>query len=72
LRTQPVPSTVRIVFRFVPGGSRDALSPTRGDQMSRSLGATVIVENRSGGAHLGGGLGAGGKLVRIIPGAYCD
>jgi len=62
LRTQPVPSTVRNLFPFVPGGSGAALSPTRRDQMSRLLGTTVIIENRSGGAHLGRGLGAGGRL----------
>jgi len=72
LRTQPVPSTLRIAFPFVPGGSGDALSRLVGDQMSRALGITIIVENRSGGARLGGGLSAGGQLVRIIPGALGD
>ena len=50
LRAQPVPSTVHIVFPFAPGGSGDALSRLIADQMSKALGTTVIVENRSGGA----------------------
>ena len=50
LHAQPVPTTVRIVFPFAPGGSGDALSRLIADQMSKALGTTVIVENRSGGA----------------------
>ncbi len=50
LRAQPVPSTVRIVFPFAPGGSGDALARLVADQMSKTLGNTVIVENRTGGA----------------------
>jgi tripartite-type tricarboxylate transporter receptor subunit TctC len=72
LRTQPLPSTVRIVFPFVPGGFGNAPSRLVGDQMSGALGTTVIIENRSGGARLGGGLGVGGKLARLIPGAHSD
>jgi tripartite-type tricarboxylate transporter receptor subunit TctC len=50
LYAQSVPHTIRIIFPFAPGGSGDALSRIVADKMSKTLGTTVIVENRSGGA----------------------
>ncbi|MGH6727156.1 MAG: Bug family tripartite tricarboxylate transporter substrate binding protein [Pseudolabrys sp.] len=50
LRAQSVPPTIRIIFPFAPGGSGDALARLVADKMSKALGNTVIVENRSGGA----------------------
>ncbi|MBY0362371.1 MAG: tripartite tricarboxylate transporter substrate binding protein [Phreatobacter sp.] len=56
LRAQSWPSgTIRIVAPFPPGGSVDALARLAQPVLERSLGATVIVENRAG---AGGSVGA--------------
>lgn len=56
VRAQSWPSgTIRIVAPFPPGGSVDALARLAQPVLERSLGATVIVENRAG---AGGSVGA--------------
>jgi tripartite-type tricarboxylate transporter receptor subunit TctC len=56
LRAQTWPSgTIRIVAPFPAGGSVDALARLAQPLLERSLGATVIVENRAG---AGGSVGA--------------
>src|SRR5262245_12270728 len=41
--------TIRIVVPFPPGGSADILARLLGEQISKSQGPTVIIENRPGG-----------------------
>jgi hypothetical protein len=41
--------TIRIVVPFPPGGSADILARLLGEQLSKSQGPTVIIENRPGG-----------------------
>lgn len=49
LRAQTWPSgTIRIIAPFPPGGSVDALARLAQPVLERSLGATVIIENRAG------------------------
>jgi tripartite-type tricarboxylate transporter receptor subunit TctC len=43
-------NTIRIIFPFAPGGSGDATVRLLADKLQRSLGRTVLVENRTGGA----------------------
>jgi tripartite-type tricarboxylate transporter receptor subunit TctC len=41
--------TIRIVVPFPPGGSGDILARVLGEQIGKAQGATVVIENRSGG-----------------------
>src|SRR5262245_12846099 len=41
--------TIRIVVPFPPGGSADILARLLGEQINKSFGPTVVVENRPGG-----------------------
>jgi tripartite-type tricarboxylate transporter receptor subunit TctC len=43
-------NTIRIIFPFAPGGSGDATVRLLADKLQQSLGRTVLVENRTGGA----------------------
>jgi tripartite-type tricarboxylate transporter receptor subunit TctC len=43
-------NAVRIIFPYAPGGSGDATARLIGDRLQASLGQTVLVENRTGGA----------------------
>lgn len=57
---------IRIVLGFATGGPTDILSRVLADQLSRSLGTTVIVENRLG----AGGNIAAGVVARSSPDGY--
>jgi tripartite-type tricarboxylate transporter receptor subunit TctC len=46
---QPSPKTVTLVVPFAAGGGTDTVARLIGEQMSRTLGQTVIVENVVGG-----------------------
>lgn len=48
--------TVRIIVPFNPGGISDILARSLAQQMTLSLGSTVVVENRAG---ANGSIGAG-------------
>lgn len=52
-----VSGPVRLLVGFPPGGGGDIVARTVADRLSRSIGATVIVENRAG---------AGGRLAAEI------
>ena len=43
-----LPSTVKIIVPYAPGGSVDLLSRLLGEQISRTRGVTVITENKPG------------------------
>jgi tripartite-type tricarboxylate transporter receptor subunit TctC len=43
-------NTIRIIFPYAPGGSGDATVRLLADRLQASLGQTVLVENRTGGA----------------------
>ena len=42
-------NSIRIIFPFAPGGSGDATVRILADNLQKSLGQTVVVENRTGG-----------------------
>ena len=44
------PGTIRIIFPYAAGGSGDATARLLADKLQTSLGQTVLVENRTGGA----------------------
>ncbi len=43
-------NTIRIIFPFAAGGSGDATARLLADKLQTSLGRTVLVESRTGGA----------------------
>ena len=43
-------NTIRIIFPYAAGGSGDATARLLADKLQASLGQTVLVENRTGGA----------------------
>src|SRR5258708_26933883 len=45
---------IRIIVPLAAGGNVDIVAPTLADQVSKSLGQTVLVENRPGASHLAG------------------
>ena len=44
------PGTIRVIFPYAAGGSGDATARLLADKLQTSLGQTVLVENRTGGA----------------------
>ena len=54
-RAQPQQQTIKIVFPYPSGGSADAIVRLVAEQLQKSLGRTVIVENKTG---AGGRIGA--------------
>jgi tripartite-type tricarboxylate transporter receptor subunit TctC len=57
---------IKIIVPYPPGGITDIVGRTVGDRISRDLGQTVIVENRSG---AGGSIGAS-EAARAQPDGY--
>jgi tripartite-type tricarboxylate transporter receptor subunit TctC len=60
---QPLPKTVTLVVPYAAGGGTDTVARLIGDQMSRALGRTVIVENVVG----GGSTLANERVARSTP-----
>ena len=58
--------TIRFICPFAPGGGTDTTSRLISDQLSRSLGQTVVVENKSG---AGGNIGTT-EIARAQPDGY--
>ena len=60
---QPIPRTVTLVVPYAAGGGTDTVARLIGDQMSRTLGRNVIVENVVG----GGSTLANERVARSTP-----
>jgi tripartite-type tricarboxylate transporter receptor subunit TctC len=60
---QPIPRTVTLVVPYAAGGGTDTVARLLGDQMSRALGRTVIIENMVG----GGSTIANDRVARSAP-----
>ena len=60
---QPGPKTVTLVVPFAAGGGTDTVARLIGEQMSRTLGQTVIIENVVG----GGSTLANDRVARSAP-----
>ena len=60
---QPAPKTVTLVVPFAAGGGTDTVARLIGEQMSRTLGQTVIIENVVG----GGSTLANDRVARSAP-----
>jgi tripartite-type tricarboxylate transporter receptor subunit TctC len=60
---QPIPKTVTLVVPYAAGGGTDTVARLIGDQMSRALGRTVIIENMVG----GGSTIANDRVARSTP-----
>jgi len=60
---QPIPKTVTLVVPYAAGGGTETVARLLGDQMSRALGRTVIIENMVG----GGSTIANDRVARSTP-----
>jgi len=63
VHAQPSPKTVTLVVPFAAGGGTDTVARLIGEQMSRTLGQTVIIENVVG----GGSTLANDRVARSAP-----
>jgi tripartite-type tricarboxylate transporter receptor subunit TctC len=63
VHAQPAPKTVTLVVPFAAGGGTDTVARLIGEQMSRSLGQAVIIENVVG----GGSTLANDRVARSAP-----
>lgn len=67
LRAETWPSRpIKIIVPFAPGGAVDIVARLLQDEMGKTLGTSMIVENRAGGA----GVPASEALVRSAPDGY--
>src|SRR5690625_1745222 len=62
----PNDKQISYVVPYPPGGSTDILARTIASTMDASIGATAVIENRSGGS----GTVGGGNVARAKPDGY--
>jgi tripartite-type tricarboxylate transporter receptor subunit TctC len=67
--------TIRLIVPFPPGGNTDIIARTIGNELSKNLGTTIVIDNRGGaGSTLGTGLAAkapaDGYTILMVSGAF--
>jgi len=62
-QTAQLPSVIRLIVPFTPGGSNDVFGRALADQLTQKLGITVLVENKPG----AGGIIGSAEVARARP-----